>query len=313
MSKTPIVCLCAQYDLRQYFGSGFDAYPDFELVTPDQPEAPDQVRFAVAFKPGPDAFDPFPNLELICSVGAGVDGLLRHPKLPKQAHLVRMINPEQAQMMAGFAAWHVIGHHRRMEDYSAFQKKRTWGDAVRPTFPSDYPVAVIGFGKMGLAVARSLREMGYPVTGWASRSRTEDGFDVKSGKAGLEEVLSNAHAVVGVLPLTQSTEGFFNARTFALMRPGSLLVQIGRGGHLIEGDLLAALDAGRPGCAALDVFQTEPLPPESPLWDHPAIFVTPHIASDSTGAALARAVAGSIRSHVSGQVPEGAVDRNRGY
>ncbi|MEM8632539.1 MAG: glyoxylate/hydroxypyruvate reductase A [Pseudomonadota bacterium] len=308
-----ILCLCQQYDLREMFGDGFKAHPDLELVLPDEVTDPTQIKYVLAFRPLPDAFDPLRDLRMVMSVGAGVDGLLLHPGLPSDVPLIRMVNPEQAEMMAGFAAWHVVGHHRGMLDFPAFQRDRLWKAGHCIDMPSSFPVTVLGFGNMGRAIGRALAAMGYPVRAWAGRARVEDGIEVLAGEDGLRQVLAEAKAVVGVLPLTDATRGFFNFRTFAMMRPDALLVQLGRGGHLIEDDLIAALDTGQLARAALDVFQTEPLPPESPLWTHPKVMVTPHIASDSSGSAVAAAVYASITSHESGRRPEGLVDRDRGY
>ena len=227
--------------------------------------------------------------------------------------IVRMMNPEQAQMMAGFAAWFVVGHHRGLDAYADFQQDKEWRMGWHNEVPSTFPVAVLGYGAMGQAIGNALKSMGYTVTGWAWRTRTVDGVEVLSGEAGLEQVLASAKAVVGVLPLTEATKGIFNAKTFAMMRDDAILVQLGRGGHLVEDDLIAALDQGRPAIAALDVFQTEPLPTDSPLWHNPKVRITPHIASDSDGDAIARSVMAAISDHEAGRDPAGLVDRGRGY
>ena len=308
-----LLCLCQQYDLKGLFGPGFDAFPDIRAVTPDEVSDPASIRHVLAFRPLPDGFDAYPNIELVCSVGAGVDGLLRHPGLRGDMKVVRMVNPEQAEMMAGFASYYVVGHHRGMWDFPAAQDARIWKSGYRNTVPSTFPVAVLGYGAMGEAIGRALKVMGYPVTGWASRDRVVDGVQVLSGLEGLKTVLKDAQAVIGVLPLTDATHHIFCAETFALMRDDAILIQIGRGDHLNEADLLAALDKGRPALAALDVMATEPLPADSPLWSHPKLMLTPHVASDSAPEDIARAVAGSIRAHEAGELPAGLVDRNRGY
>lgn len=313
MPQIDVLCLCQQYDLRGVFGPGFERFSDIRLITPDEVTDPASIRYVLAFRPAADAFDRLPNVEMICSIGAGVDGLLRHPGLRPDMAVVRMINPQQAEMMAGFAAWYVVGHHREMARYGVLQAARSWQTPAQPQLPSQFPVAVLGYGKMGQAIGRALGAMGYPVTGWAARARTQDGVQVLSGEDGLARALSGAGAVIGVLPLTDQTSGFFNARRFAMMRRDAILIQLGRGGHLIEDDLIAALDAGRPALAALDVTQVEPLPKDSPLWSHPRVMLTPHIASDSDGAAIAQTVSASIRAHQAGQTPQGLVDRSRGY
>ena len=308
-----LLCLCQQYDLKGLFGAGFDGLADIHPVTPDEVSDPASIRHVLAFRPLDDAFDAFPNIELVCSVGAGVDGLLRHPGLRADMKIVRMVNPEQAEMMAGFASYYVVGHHRGMWAFPEAQRAKVWKSGFRNTVPSTFPVAVLGYGAMGQAIGRALRAMGYPVTGWASSKRVVDGVKVLSGPEGLRAAVENAQAVIGVLPLTEATHHIFNARTFAMMREDAILIQIGRGDHLNEEDLLQALDQGRPEVAALDVMATEPLPQDSPLWDHPKVMLTPHVASDSAPEDIARAVASSIRAHEAGEIPAGLVDRNRGY
>ena len=308
-----VVCLCNQFNIKRFLGAAFDAHPGYRLVNPDEIEDPSDIRHAIAFKPGPEAFAPFANLEIVCSPGAGVDALLHNPSLPDDVPVVRMINPEQAKMMAGFAAWHVIGHHRKLAAFPEFQEKHEWATHLSGAVPSTFPVAVLGYGAMGQAVGEALKNCGYPVTGWASRERKVDNVSVLAGKAGLAEVLSAARAVVCVLPLTDATRHILNARTFAMMRDDAILIQIGRGEHLNEAELVVALDAGRPERAALDVFETEPLPDDSPLWDHPRVFVTPHIASDANPPAIAASIVSSFEDQAVGRRQAGLVDRARGY
>ncbi|MEL6769301.1 MAG: glyoxylate/hydroxypyruvate reductase A [Pseudomonadota bacterium] len=309
---TDIVCLCTHYDLKETYAAGFAHHPSLRLLQPDEVADPQAIDIALAFNPPPDAFARFPNLKLLHSVGAGVDGLLKHPGLLPGMAVVRMVNPEQARMMAGFAVWHAVSWHRRLWEYPALQAKRHW-EVLDASAPSRFPVAVLGWGNMGRACGEALAGLGYPVTAWAGTPRTEAGIRILAGAAGLEEVLAEARVVVNVLPLTASTEGILDARRFAMMRDDALVVQLGRGGHLVEADLLAALDAGRPAVAALDVMETEPLPAESPLWTHPRIRVTPHCASESSAEAVADAVAANIERWKSGEAMTGVVDRARGY
>lgn len=312
MPPTDIVCLCQRYDLKGQFGPGFAGFPEVRLLNPDEVSDPASVRYALAFLPEDDAFARFPNLAMVCSVGAGVDGLLVHPGLPAEMPVVRMVNPEQAKMMAGCAVYHVVGWHRRLVDYPAQQRAKVWQE-LDLTVPSTFPVGVLGFGNMGRAVCAALGVLGYPVRAWAGRARTEDGIAVESGRESLGHLLGWARAVVNVLPLTEATTGILNAETFAEMRADALLVQIGRGAHVVEPDLLAALDAGRPGGAVLDVMMQEPLPQDSPLWTHPKIQITPHMASENSPEAVAGAIAGNIARHQQGEAPVGLVDRARGY
>ena len=313
MAKTPVLCLCRQYDLRAALGDAVGAAPHLEFITPDEVTDPGAIRHVLAFRPLDDAFDTLPNVEVVCSMGAGVDGLLLHPGLRPDMKIVRMMNPDQAKMMAGFAAWHVVEHHRKMSDFKRFQRGGEWRADRLGLGPGHFPVAILGYGAMGQAAGKALAAMGYPVIGWAGSARQVDGVDVLAGDDGLKTVLSDARAIIGLLPLTDETRCIFNATTFAMMRDDAILIQLGRGDHLIETDLLAALGKGRPECAALDVFETEPLPENNPLWDHPKVFITPHIAADNDGPAIVKAIVKTISAHETGADIPGLVDREKGY
>jgi glyoxylate/hydroxypyruvate reductase A len=307
-----MVCLCGRLDLKALFQEAFEAWTDIRLLNPEEVEDPSSIRAALSFAPRPADFDAFPTLELVCSVGAGVDGLLRHPGLRENMMVVRLLNPNQPKMIAGYVAYHVVGWHRQMWDYPELQQQKVW-QWRDMSDPSGFPVAVLGFGTMGEAIARTLTDCGYPVTGWASRARKVDGIDVLSGTDGLDVLLDRSRAVVCILPLTDQTRGILSAPFFARMRSDAVLIQIGRGAHLNEADLLSALDEGRPGLAVLDVTDPEPTPVDSPLWAHPKVRLTPHMSSFNSGEAVARAVQASMNSYLAGQAPTGLVDRKRGY
>ena len=226
--------------------------------------------------------------------------------------LCRMVDPGQADMIAAFAAHFVTGWHRGMFRYPSQQTRKVWSQ-VNWTANADCPVGLLGFGRMGAAIGRALIALGYPVSAWASRARSEDGITVLSGRAGLEQVLGTAKVVINVLPLTPLTRGILNCETLTLMREDSLLIQLGRGDHLVEDDLIIALDEGRPAAAALDVFTSEPLPRDHPFWSDPRIMVTPHAAGSPTDLAVAKAISRAISDIEAGRQPQGLVDRKRGY
>ena len=310
---TPVVCLSRSHDLKKMFATAFASEaPDLRLMHPDEVEESAAVRVALVHRPGPADFDRFPNLGLICTWGAGVDALLFHPALPGDAMIARMTDPGQAAMMAATATFYVTGWHRDMFGYPAQQARREWREREWSANES-VPVGLLGYGNMGAAIGRALRALGYPVSAWGSRARVEDGIEVGAGRDALDRLLGASRVVICVLPLTDATRGILNARTFAQMREDALLVQLARGAHLVEDDLIPALDAGRPGAAALDVFETEPLPTDHPFWGHPRIMITPHIGSSPTHAGVARSVARSVAAWKTGALPEGFVDRARGY
>jgi len=313
MAQIEVVALCAQYDLKGLYGPYFEAaHPELRLLAPEEVPDPAAIRHAFAFVPAPDAFDAYPNLQMVSSAGAGVDGLLRNPSLRADLAISRLVVPEQAEMIAGFAIWHIVGFHREMARYAALQGAAEWR-AVNRSAPSEMPVGLLGFGHIAATLGRALKALGHPVLAYGSRARVEDGIEVLSGPEGLARMLSEARAVVNLLPLTDATFGLLNAETFAQMRADAILVQLGRGGHLVEADLLAALAAGRPAHAALDVFETEPLPADHPFWAHPQITVTPHVAGEASSPTLVRHIAEGILAFERGEAPSGLVDRARGY
>ncbi|MEM0947367.1 MAG: NAD(P)-dependent oxidoreductase [Pseudomonadota bacterium] len=307
-----VVALSDAYDLVAEFGAAFELVPEaLRLVRPDNAD-PQTTRYALVHAPSTEALARFPNLELVCSWGAGVDKLVGHRGLRPEVVLNRMVDPGQAHMMAAFAAHYVTGWHRGLFQYPAQQAERNW-DIVNWTPNSEVPVGLLGFGRMGAAIGRGLHALGYPVSGWASLARVEDGIDVRTGADAFDALLGESVVLINTLPLTPATEGLFDAGAFRAMRSDALFVQLGRGRQVVEADLIAALDDGRPGGAALDTFQTEPLPKDDLLWRHPKVMVTPHAASSPSPAGVARVVSQAISAYEAGERPPGYVDRTRGY
>jgi glyoxylate/hydroxypyruvate reductase len=303
-------------DLRGYLGPQFAREADrIEIVSHPHDGPGTDVRLAVAWHPPDDAFERYPNLQAVCSIGAGVDNILACPSLRADVDVIRVIDPAQAQMMSGFVAWHVIGHQRRFATYQAQQREQRWqrlGLGMRRAL--DVPVGILGFGEIGRRVAADLALLGFPVMAWSRTAKSMPhgvrGFD---GADGLDAMLGQTEVLVNLLPLTPETRGILNRRTFARMYRGGYLIQVGRGEHLIEADLLAALDSGQLAGAALDVFAVEPLAPHHPFWRHPRIMVTPHDACEVSVEAIGatfRATAEAIRA---GRRPPHSVDRARGY
>ena len=313
MKKTDVVCLCELYDLKSWFKPHFERdNPWINLVLPDEVAEPRKIEHAIAFSPGPEAFDPYPGLKLVSCAGAGVDALLGNPGLGSGTAVSRIVIPEQAQMIAAFALWFIVGWQRRMWEYFPLQKSGEW-KPINRTPPSAFPVGILGHGSIGSSLAKTLTQLGYPVHAYGSRPRTQDGVEVVSGRRDLFALAAKVRALVNVLPLTPDTEGLLSAPLFSRMREDAILVQLGRGAHLVDGDLIEALDNGRPGMAALDVFASEPLVPDHPFWTHDKVMITPHVAGDADFRAIARFVADGIRAFDSGRDPAGLVDRNRGY
>ncbi|GHH02336.1 glyoxylate/hydroxypyruvate reductase A [Pseudodonghicola xiamenensis] len=310
----PVVALSEVFDLSTVFAD--EGRSGVQILRPDQIDDPASIEFALAWRPADDAFDSFPNIRLVSSIAAGVDSIIACPSLPETAVVSRIRDEAQAQMMAGFAAWNVVWHHRRIGDFVKNQATRTWERSFRPALPGQVTVGVLGFGLMGRMCARAIAAMGYRVlAARRSTAATEDepGVKVISGATALAEVAAQAQILVNVLPLTEETRDFLNHDFFAQMPEGASLVQIGRGEHLVEADFLEALDQGRIASATVDVFRQEPLPPDHPFWARPEILITPHKASDSTRDEILRQLAENCIAISEGRMPPGAVDLSAGY
>ncbi len=240
-----------------------------------------------------------PRLRWVCSVGAGVDKLLV-PELPPQVQVSRIVDAEQADGIAQFVVLMALRHARRLDVYEAQQRARQW--TRQPTGALRSRVGVLGTGTMGSAVARMLQAVGLQVTGYSRHS----------GQS-LQAVLGSSDIVVCALPLTPHTEGLLDARAFALMPRGAYLINIARGAHVVEPDLIAALRSGQLAGAALDVQRREPLPVDDPLWQVDGITITPHIAAQPSPRAIAEQFVHGWHCLRRGEAPHNLVDRQRGY
>ncbi|OKO82564.1 glyoxylate/hydroxypyruvate reductase A [Bradyrhizobium sp. NAS96.2] len=304
--------ISSSLDLHDYFGAELARIaPHIEVV--DHAGDAADVRLALAWHPPDDAFERYPDLQAVCSIAAGVDNIMACPSLPPGVDVVRVVDPGQGQMMSGFIAWHAIGHQRGFAAFSAQQRDRIWQRrGQRRT--QDVPVGILGNGEIGRRVAVDLAHLGFPVLSW---SRTAKAISSASrsfhGPAGLAAMLGETEVLVNLLPLTPETRNILNADLFGRMRRGGYLIQVGRGEHLVEADLLAALDSGQLAGAALDVFATEPLPSAHPFWHHPRIAITPHDASDVSISAVATTLAMTADAIRAGRRPPHAIDRARGY
>ncbi|WP_417694633.1 NAD(P)-dependent oxidoreductase [Roseibium sp.] len=321
MRDAPVegVYLSGVYDLQEIYAHHFAPFADrVRIRLPKDIEDPSKITFAVTWLPTADAFDAFPNVQLACSIAAGVDSIVSCPSLPDHVHVTRVQDDNQADLMAGFAAWHVIWHHRNMGFYLDRQAKGVWEhqNFDRAPSPKDYTVGILGYGLMGKAIGTAVAAMGFPVVA-AVRSAPSDpapaGVTFETGEGSIQRVAARSSALINVLPLTEATEGILNRQLFDVMPKGAVLIQLGRGRHLVDADLDAALDSGQLAGASLDVFHVEPLAEDHPWWRDPRILVTPHQASDSSRALMATQVTEAACSVARGETPAHTVDKRRGY
>src|ERR1700752_3548156 len=285
--------------------------PDLEIRTwPDPGELAD-IEYLAFMHPDFDALPAFPNLRAMFSRSAGVEAFVRHPKLPK-APLGKMEPPGGDPMMTEYVVMHVLRFHRDMPGYQAAQAEREWR-RTRIVRPEERRVGFLGFGMMAKAPALVLKSLGFPVSAWVRSPREAEEVPVFHGPDQFERFLDQTDIAVCLLPLTAETMGIFNARTFAMMPRGAMLVNVGGGRHVVDNDLMAALASGQLSYAALAALWPEPLPPESPLWAHPKITVMPHVARRPTVAQLATEIVANIRSLEAGGGLLQEVDLKLGY
>lgn len=310
-----IVALSTHLDVAAYLRTA--VHPDLRILRPEEVTDPAAIRFAVAWDPAPEAFQPYSNLLAVSSIAAGVDAILACPSLPENVTVLRVRDTSQADMMAGFAVWNTVWHHRRMGDYLAAQAAGVWARSFRADPPSAVTVGILGFGLMGKACARAITAAGFPVLVARNSTRSEaepaEEIEIVSGPGAIFEVAARSRILVNVLPLTPETRNILDRRLFARMPEGAALIHIGRGEHLVEADLLMALDAGHLSGASVDVLAQEPPAPDHPFWTHPKIILTPHKASSSSAAEALRQLALNLGALMDGQMPPGIVDRTAGY
>jgi glyoxylate/hydroxypyruvate reductase len=270
---------------------------------------PDAVTAAVISVPNAAALPRYRNLRFIQSLWMGVDGLLADPGLSPDLMLSRMVDPGMPASMAETVNAYVLWTHRSGDVYQRNQRARLWDDRPQPLAP-DRTVTVLGLGTLGSYCARRLAGLGFRTLGWSRSASPVEGIEVTDN---LATALGRGEIVVNLLPLTPSTRGILGATAFAAMPKESVLINVGRGAHVVDDDLLAALDSGHVRHAVLDVFTAEPLVPDHPYWTHPRVTVTPHVAADSMPETCVPVVAGNLRRFDEGLPPENVVDRARGY
>jgi len=270
-----------------------------------------KIEYLAFIRPDFDVLPPLPNLKAMFSRSAGVEAFVNHPKMPKVP--LGKVEPSGGDpMMTEYVVMHVLRFHRDMPGYQMAQAKREWR---RTTIvrPEERRVGFLGYGMMAKPPALVLRSLDFPVKAWVRTPREKSEVPIFHGRDQLEPFLSQTDIAVCLLPLTRETEGIFCARTFAMMPRGAMLINVGRGKHVAEADLIEALDSGQLSYAALDALWPEPLPPESPLWLHPKVTVMPHVARRPTVAQLVTEIAANIRSIEAGGPLLQEIDIAMGY
>jgi glyoxylate/hydroxypyruvate reductase A len=293
------------------------ALPDARWLDRDEALAmADAVEVAVVANPPPGSLLGLPKLRLIQSLWAGVDRLLLDPTLPPGVPIARMVDPAMNASMAETALWATLALHRGYFDYALSQRQGLW--QPRPQRRADcVNVLILGLGQMGLSAARRIAQQGYRVSGWSLRPRPDtldlDGLVCHAGASALSELQVKSDIVINLLPLTAATHGLLDAGFFAALPRGAGLVNLARGAHVVDADLLAALDRGHLAHAVLDVFHTEPLPSDHRYWSHPNVTLLPHVAAQTDPSSASQVVAANVRSLLEGRPLAHLVQRERGY
>lgn len=273
-----------------------------------------QIEAACCWQAPPGLLATLPNLRLIQSAAAGIDHLTTDPALPRHLPLCRIVDPTMASGMAAYVTWAVVQHQRQFDRYRAQAAQATWQThPVQPT--REHRVGIAGLGWLGAACATALRALGYTVRGLrrSANGDVPDGVERFTGDAQRDAFLAGCDTLVNLLPLTEATRGVLNANLFARLPRGAHLINVGRGEHLVEADLLAALDSGQLGAATLDAFATEPLPADHPFWRHPLVTVTPHIATRATPQGIAEQTLQNLAAVRAGRPAALTVDLSVGY
>ena len=286
--------------------------PTLELrFWPDSGPAAD-VDFVIVGARAPADLRAFPNLKAIQSTWAGVNYLLADSNLPPDRPLARMVDQGLTVSMTEYVVLHVLDNAREGPRLRAAQRARQWLD-LNPVPPGSITIAILGLGTLGADAGTRLAALGFEVRGW-SRSRKEiPGIQSFAGDEGMRECLAGAQILACLLPLTEDTRGILNTATFAPLARGAVLIQAARGAHLVEADLLAALDSGQLSRAILDVFAPEPLASDHPFWTHPNVTVTPHVAAITRAGTGAADIVENYRRAMAGQKLINQVDRAKGY
>lgn len=289
---------------------GFSAALPQADISVWQPGAP-QADYAVVWAPPQQFMDEQPRLKALFNIGAGVDALLKL-RLPPKALVVRLDDAGMAVQMAEYVCHAVIRHFREFDGYEADTAAGRWGYR-KPRLRSDYPIGVMGLGVLGERVAKALAQFDFPINGWSRSPKAIDGVRAFAGAGQFNDFLAASRVLVNLLPLTPDTADVINQDTLARLQPGAYVINVARGAHLVDEDLLAAIDSGHVAGATLDVFRTEPLPAGHAFWTHPRITVTPHTSARTLREESVAQIARKMVALEQGAAVAGVVNPVRGY
>jgi len=302
--------------------NGFDPSDHGELFQQLMPDA--QIRlwqegdqqpadYALVWKPPIQMLAGRDDLKAIFNLGAGVDAIMKlSDQIPAHVPIIRLEDAGMAEQMADYVTHAALGYFRHFDQYQRLAGQRQW----QPKWPDkkiEFSVAVLGLGVLGSVIVQRLQQLNFPVLGWSRSQKNLAGVDCYFGLDGLRECLSRARVAVGILPLTEATTGILNRTNLAYLPKGAYLINVGRGAHVVEEDLLELLQNGHLAGATLDVFQTEPLPQQHPFWHQANITITPHISAQTVLEEGNQQIAGKLRQLEQGLPVTGVINRQLGY
>jgi glyoxylate/hydroxypyruvate reductase A len=315
MNAPPRIALLSEVIDLRYLAAAFDeASPGIDLRFGADLGRVEDIDVAVCWFPPSGLLAQLPHLKMVQSLAAGIDHLLADPALPRHLPLCRVVDTTMAAGMNAYVSWAVVQQQRHMQTYVARSATARWQEEAIVT-PRRHRVGIAGLGTLGTACAQALAAIGYQVRGWSRSAKTAlpSGVSGFHGDAQLGEFLAGCDTLVCMLPLTPQTRGFLNASLFAQLPRGAHLINVGRGDHLVEADLLPALDSGQLSAATLDAFSQEPLPSAHPFWGDARILVTPHIATRTDRSVIAQQTLANFAALQQGVRPLHQVDLDRGY
>ncbi len=272
----------------------------------------EDIQFTLCSRLPHGEYPTFPNLKFVCSMSVGLEPLLDDPTLPKHLPIIRSVNPQRSATMAEYVVFHVLRYFRRVPEYEAQQRAKIW-KMLPQADAADMRIGILGLGTLGRTVAEKLRLFHFDVAGWTRTPHQHDGIANFVGPEGLRPFLQRSDILICLLPLTPQTDSLLDAAAFAALPKGAYFINVARGEHVVDADLLAALDSGHLAAATLDPFRDEPLPPDSPYWSHPKVTVTPHNSCQGPAKYGAPDIVENIRRALDGRPLLNVADRAIGY
>lgn len=294
-----ILIICNHKDPQPWVEALREQLPETPIQLYPEVKDPALVEFVVCWKPQPGVLEQFPNAKVIQSLGAGVEHITRTQAARAGVQLTRIVDPNLAVDMWEFVLAAVMQQLKQLPVYAAKQRKNSWQPGTYRRI-ADTTVAILGLGQIGSLVAEKFAELGFQVKGWARSEKEISGVRCYAGWQALPECLHGADFLINILPLTRATEGILKEQHLRHLKPGAFLINVGRGGHLNQPDLLKLLAEGFLSGAFLDVFQTEPLPSNHPFWDIDNIIITPHVASLTDVVSASRQIVENYKRYQSG-------------